>query len=251
MGHLLSMAATRTHRKARKRLKRLGERTVEGLVPVTSRAYGGYIGWVARSTRWHRIGFEPWEAALAEGRPFILAHWHGRLSLCLHAFDFGAVPYTGLSFDHPAAAPMTQDLQRRGAEVLRLSRKGPNTAVLRGAVRALRGGRLLGIAPDGPQGPAREAKPGIVDIASLSGCPVAPISFAVSRFRRLATWDSFVLPLPHGRGVMAMGAPVLIPRSLDAAARAHWQARIGAALDATDAACDAALAALTPGTGRD
>lgn len=212
---------------------------------MTSRVYGGYMGWVARSTRWHRIGFEPWEAALAEGRPFILAHWHGRLAMCVYAFDFHKVPYTGLSFDHPAASPMTQEVERRGGTVLRLARKGSNTAVLRASVRALRDGRLLGIAPDGPRGPARVAKAGIVDIASLSGCPVAPISFATSRARRLGTWDSFVLPFPHGRGVMAMGDPVPIPRGLDADARAAWQARVAEALDATDAACDAALARLS------
>lgn len=242
------MAAGRTVRTARKGLKRFGERTADRIVPVTSRVYGGYMGWVARSTRWHRIGFEPWEAAQAEGRPFILAHWHGRLAMCVYAFDFREVPYTGLSFDHPAAAPMTQEVERRGGKVLRLARKGPNTAVLRACVRALRDGRVLGIAPDGPQGPARVAKSGIVDIASLSGYPVAPISFATSRCRRLGTWDSFVLPFPHGHGVMAMGDPVLIPRGLDAAGRAHWQARVAQALDATDRACDDTLARLTPVT---
>jgi hypothetical protein len=49
---------------------------------------------------------------------------------------------------------------------------------------------------------------------------------------------------------MAMGAPVLIPRGLDAEARAGWQDRIGKAIDAVDAACDSELARLSPGNRR-
>jgi Uncharacterized protein conserved in bacteria len=222
--------------------RRRAETAERWIAPVLSRLYGAWMAWVFRTTRWQRIGFEPWEQAIAEGRPFILAHWHARLSLCLYAFDWRQVPYTALSFKHPAARMMTDGLPRRGAEVILLRRRGGNTARLRAALVALRRGRLLGIAPDGPTGPARQAKPGVVDLASLSGVPVAPISFATGRARVLNTWDRFVLPLPYGRGVLAMGPPLTIPRGLTEAERADWQARVGAALDGVDAVCDGAVA---------
>ena len=87
--------------------------------------------------------------------------------------------------------------------------------------------RLL-LTVDGPRGPARVVKKGIVEIAVRLGEPVIPISFSASRVWVLRSWDGTVLARPFARVVAAAGPPVHVtpeePR--DVAAR-----RVGLALD--------------------
>ena len=61
-------------------------------------------------------------------------------------------------------------------------------------------------------------QPGIIALARLSGAPIMPISFAVSRRKVANSWDRFVIALPFGRGVYLWGAPLYVPSDADKAA---------------------------------
>lgn len=110
----------------------------------------------------------------------------------------------------------------------------------RGGVRAylqllqlLSKGSSVCITPDGPRGPAREVKSGIVHLAQRSGCLLVPMGLAVSRQRRLRSWDRTLLPLPFGRVVITLGEPIVVrPGTAAATAAVH---QLGQALDASSA----------------
>lgn len=55
------------------------------------------------------------------------------------------------------------------------------------------------ISPDGPRGPARVLKKGVLHMALQSGTPVVPLSLASSRYIPLRSWDSKKFPLPFNR----------------------------------------------------
>ena len=89
-------------------------------------------------------------------------------------------------------------------------------------VDILRSGRDVGITPDGPKGPARRVKPGVLRVAQLSGCPVVPIGNALSRRLELArAWDRFHVPLPFGRAAVVYGEPLEVGPSDDLEAKAR------------------------------
>lgn len=52
------------------------------------------------------------------------------------------------------------------------------------------------ISPDGPSGPARSLKKGVLHIALQSGVPIVPLSISASRFISFPTWDRKKHPLP-------------------------------------------------------
>lgn len=79
---------------------------------------------------------------------------------------------------------------------------------LREMLRLLRTDHDLGIAADGPRGPAEVLKPGAAQLGRLSGKAVIPISFSASRSIRSTSWDRFMFPLPFSRGVFVVGEPV-------------------------------------------
>jgi lysophospholipid acyltransferase (LPLAT)-like uncharacterized protein len=80
----------------------------------------------------------------------------------------------------------------------------------------------LGITPDGPRGPRRQLKPGVVMIASQSGLPIVPVGIGLVKAWRFASWDRFALPIPGSTMVGVVGAPIIVPPDLDRAALNDW-----------------------------
>jgi hypothetical protein len=74
--------------------------------------------------------------------------------------------------------------------------------------------------PDGPVGPPRVAKKGVLHISRQSGVPIVPVRFHVRRRLHLPTWDRKTLPLPFGRIEVEFRKPLSPPgEDLDAAWR--------------------------------
>lgn len=52
------------------------------------------------------------------------------------------------------------------------------------------------ISPDGPYGPPRVLKKGVLHLALQSGAPIVPLTISASRFVSWPSWDSKKFPLP-------------------------------------------------------
>ena len=84
--------------------------------------------------------------------------------------------------------------------------------------RATSDGSGLAIAVDGPLGPPREVKSGVLHLASRLACPIIPVSVATGWkhvFR--SRWDKLEIPYPFSRVFIVAGTPIHIsnPESRD------------------------------------
>ena len=104
------------------------------------------------------------------------------------------------------------------------STRGATRALL-GAVRELQEGRAVAFTPDGPQGPRRELKPGVVAAAQRAGAMILPIHAEAARAWRLRSWDRFMLPKPFSRVRVAYGEPFAVEAGPEGLARALERAR--------------------------
>jgi hypothetical protein len=86
------------------------------------------------------------------------------------------------------------------------STRGAARALL-GAVRELQAGRAVAFTPDGPRGPRRELKPGVVAAAQRGGGIIVPIHAEADRAWRLRSWDQLVIPKPAARVTIIYGRP--------------------------------------------
>jgi lysophospholipid acyltransferase (LPLAT)-like uncharacterized protein len=86
------------------------------------------------------------------------------------------------------------------------SSRGAARALL-GAVRELQTGRAVAFTPDGPRGPRRELKPGVVAAAQRGGGVIVPIHARADRGWRLDSWDRFLIPKPAARVTVSYGRP--------------------------------------------
>lgn len=169
--------------------------------------------------------------------PFIIALWHGRISM-LHLLRFGDRPMVALISSH-------RDGQLIGKcawhfnilSVFGSTTRGGISAV-RQLIRLANEGHHLFITPDGPRGPRMIVDKGIIEIARLSGLPILPASIATSGGKELDTWDHFLVPAPFSRIAVRWGTPIHIARGSNTADDA---ARLATALTLLQNATDRAV----------
>jgi lysophospholipid acyltransferase (LPLAT)-like uncharacterized protein len=111
---------------------------------------------------------------------------------------------------------MNSMLRSFGSRVVTLPDEGAGTrreaaALTRTMARLARDGASLVISCDGPSGPYRVAKPGVVIVARECGLPIQ--SWAVATrppWRLKGRWDRMIVPLPFGRMRIYQGEPILV-----------------------------------------
>jgi lysophospholipid acyltransferase (LPLAT)-like uncharacterized protein len=88
------------------------------------------------------------------------------------------------------------------------------------------------ITVDGPKGPRRVVKGGIIDVARRSGCAILPMTPVSSRyfvFKR--SWDHFRLPLPFSHVKVYYGTPIIVPKETKGLAFGNRKADLKRALE--------------------
>lgn len=177
-----------------------------------------YIRIVYRSGRWRVVGGETPARLWDDGKPFILAFWHGRLLMMPYAWRRGRA-MNMLTSQHRDGDLIAKTISHFGVGTVRGSSRHGGAGALRSLVRALARNDYAGVTPDGPTGPRMRASDGIISVARLSGAPIIPVTYAASRRTILKTWDRFVVPFPFSRGLFLWGEPIHVARDADAQAQ--------------------------------
>lgn len=110
---------------------------------------------------------------------YIIAFWHEHLTVMLHARY--RKPIEVLVSQSRDGELIASTFGYYGVGVARGSSTRGATAALRGMIRSARAGTNLVFTPDGPKGPRREVKEGVVYAAQATRLPVVPIAFAAKK----------------------------------------------------------------------
>lgn len=183
-----------------------------------------FLSALAASWRLSEHNAEAMQRLRADGKPFLLAVWHGQLMVAVLANrhrDFAAMAST-----HGDADLMARMMVHWGYSFVRgSSSKGGREALLQ-MVEFLQAGRHFAITPDGPRGPRGVPKPGTLVAAVRSGAPIVTMYFEVSRAWRFKSWDRFCIPKPFARVRVIYGDPWL-PPDTEATSMAELTRRLG------------------------
>jgi lysophospholipid acyltransferase (LPLAT)-like uncharacterized protein len=91
------------------------------------------------------------------------------------------------------------------------------------------------IATDGPRGPRREVKDGIVYLAAQTGRAIVPVVFDGGNcWRPRGKWTDLIVPQPFSGAHMLAGAPIRVPERLTKEDRTHWRNLVQQAMDKLD-----------------
>ena len=187
--------------------------------------------------RWQTQGSEIPRPFWDEGRPFILAFWHGRLMMAPMAWRPGASMNMLISANRDGRI-IADAIKHFDLDTITGSKSKGGMAALRAMLRALGEGQNIGVTPDGPRGPAMRASPGIIAAARLTGAPILPLSYATTHRHVLGSWDRFHVALPFSRGVFIWGEPILVAPGADAAAQEVARKLVEERLNALTAEAD-------------
>jgi len=176
-----------------------------------------YIRLAHATGRWEVEGGDIPAAYWDQGKPFILAFWHGRILMMPKSWRPEKAIHMLIS-QHRDGQLIARTVAHFGIRWLAGSSTRGGTQALRAMLKALKAGEYVGITPDGPRGPRMRASAGIVNVARLSGCPIIPATFAARRPKVLDSWDRFVVARPFSAGIFVWGRPIVVPHDADATA---------------------------------
>jgi lysophospholipid acyltransferase (LPLAT)-like uncharacterized protein len=161
--------------------------------------------------------------------PLIAAVWHNRLMLSPFFVQKSKQlnPSRGiisLASRHGDGQFISKIMQKFGAVPIlgstrdgRKASRGIDVGSFKKLLVGLKKGNLLAITPDGPRGPSQKINGEVVNIARITGAGILPISYSSSRFKKLKTWDQFVVPLPFSTLCFACDeAPIFVPKDASA-----------------------------------
>ena len=130
--------------------------------------------------------------------PGVYAFWHRSLLISAHRFRGRAIAILiSRSFDGELIA---RTVERLGFVAVRGSSSRGGATGLRGMAEAYGRGHVCAFTADGPRGPARIAKPGVVQLARLvDAASVGVFDAMPARAWVLRTWDRFLIPKPFSQ----------------------------------------------------
>ncbi|MGE5345607.1 MAG: lysophospholipid acyltransferase family protein [Acidithiobacillales bacterium] len=193
-----------------------------------------FVGLWRLTLRLRVVGEERRKALLQAGIPVVHALWHQRMVVpILTQYRLGQVTMASRSRDGEVIAAF---LSFWGFRVVRgSSSRGGSPATLEMIRLMKEGAPVADLTTDGPLGPARRSKPGVVTIAEAAGAGILPVGSSSTRPKFLRSWDNFLVPLPFSKGVVVVGEP--LPREAGEA-EAAYLARLDRAIDAATEEAD-------------
>jgi hypothetical protein len=200
----------------------------------------GRLGaWVLRAwgATW-RITCEGPDPLVPNHEPVVAAFWHRNLLMAAWYFrdrNFSVAVSRSKDGDLIAAVLAALGYQRaaRGS-----STRG-GAAALHELYGLVMGGATVSVQTDGPQGPARVSKIGVVTLARLTGRPVQPLAFAARPALRFKSWDQTILPWPFARVVCRYADAIPIARDADDEEEERTRSQLDAVLNAMTDELDA------------
>jgi lysophospholipid acyltransferase (LPLAT)-like uncharacterized protein len=171
---------------------------------------------LARSWRVEVVGRDHGRELCAAACPYVLLCWHDvLLPVMWHHRRRGISAVVSEARDGQYLATFADSL---GYGLIRGSSTRGGGRALRAAIRVLADGTPIGITPDGPRGPRRILKPGVVAAAAAAGALLLPVHAEGRPGWRAASWDRFLVPAPFARVRLAYGEPFQAGDGVTAAA---------------------------------
>ena len=210
------------------------------LMDLTPPLAAGLVRLLGPTLRLRAEGLEALTSSGPAARPLIYCVWHGRILMVpwLNARlrrSRGERQVSVLASRSRDGELIAEYARRFGLDVVRGSSSRGGAGALRALVAAIRAGRDVALAPDGPRGPRRQLGGGVVALAALTGAPVVSLGFAARPAWRLATWDEFQIPWPFARAALVFGTMTSVARDSD---RERARKEIEQSLDEATAAAD-------------
>jgi lysophospholipid acyltransferase (LPLAT)-like uncharacterized protein len=168
----------------------------------------------------------PWDPALKER--YIYVFWHEKL-LFIGAVRSAATIKALISQSRDGEL-ISKMLGYYGVGTIRgSSTRGGMEAV--DEVLKLEGKSHLIVAPDGPRGPRREVKRGLVYLSAWTGLPIVPLGIGYQKAWHAKSWDRLAVPKLFSTIDLVSGDVIRIPKDVSKSASEDYRREIERSLN--------------------
>jgi lysophospholipid acyltransferase (LPLAT)-like uncharacterized protein len=199
--------------------------------PLAARTLAFFFRTLMKTVRLHMDCAQPRSTCYQDtgDERHLFCLWHD--GIIGHVFCLPAFHVSALVSQHGDGTYLADALDAIGVTPIRGSSRRGGAAALRQMLDAAADYHIA-IATDGPMGPRREVKDGIIYLASQTGRAIIPAGFAARRaFRPRGRWTDLVIPLPFTRTYMCVGERIFVPPGLDREQLEPYRLQVQAAMD--------------------
>ncbi len=152
--------------------------------------------------------------AIKKNQSVIISVWHSQLLSIF--YDLRNKDVNAVAGTHADAELISRIAISWGWNMIRGSSKEQGGIAYKSMIRSLQDpGTILFITPDGPTGPPKIPKLGIIRAAQATQSAIIPTSVFSSRRWGFTNWDTFYLEKPFGKIYIKYGKPILFDKSSD------------------------------------
>ena len=159
-------------------------------------------------------GRKNYQTILNSNNSVIFSVWHGQLLSIV--YDLRDEPINAVAGTHSDADYISSIASRWGWNMIRGSSKERGNIAYKKMIKILNNkGSSVFITPDGPTGPRRVPKLGIIRAAQTTGAAIIPVSVHSTRRWGFTNWDTFYLEKPFGKIYIKYGNPIYFKKLKD------------------------------------
>ena len=159
-------------------------------------------------------GRKNYQTILNSNNSVIFSVWHGQLLSIV--YDLRDEPINAVAGTHSDADYISSIASRWGWNMIRGSSKERGNIAYKKMINILnKKGSSVFITPDGPTGPRRVPKLGIIRAAQTTGAAIIPVSVHSTRKWGFTNWDTFYLEKPFGKIYIRYGDPIYFKKLKD------------------------------------
>ncbi len=162
---------------------------------------------IYKTNIWDIRGEKNYKSALKNNKSVIISVWHG--NLLIPFMHLAKNNYYGLAGMNRDAEIISKIGLKLGWKLLRgsSSKKGPE--IFTEIVKILNNPpSLVALTPDGPKGPEKIPKPGVIRAAQKTGAVIIPVASCSTKNWQFINWHTFFLEKPFGKIYLEYGRPI-------------------------------------------
>ena len=159
------------------------------------------------TNKWNIEGEEHYKQLIEQRKSVIISIWHGRVLTFVKQLAYKK--YYAVAGTHFDAEIIARICANMGWNVIRGSSSDKGKEAYEAILNTLnQPGSVVAMTPDGPKGPAKIPKAGLVKAAQRTGAFIIPAAAHSTRRWGFTNWDTFYVAKPFGRIEMIYGKPI-------------------------------------------
>lgn len=169
---------------------------------------------IVKTLRLERRGWDAVWRLVIEKKQITMQVWHGDMFIAFYYLSIFRP--AAIVSQHGDGEIASSTLERFGFYTFRGSSTRGGREAFAAMLRHLsqREMPVNVFAADGPRGPRRQLKPGILAAASRTDGYIVPIAMSSKYALRAKSWDRFFVPIPFSKARIWFGEPIKIPPRL-------------------------------------